>query len=35
VGLSAGFVVGALCLTAAPLLLLAFFGRREQAKLAR
>lgn len=30
VGLSAGFVVGALCLTAAPLLLLSFFGRRAR-----
>jgi MFS family permease len=32
VSLSAGFVVGALCLTSAPLLLLSFFGRREQQK---
>jgi MFS family permease len=32
VSLSAGFVVGAICLTAAPVLLLSFFGRREQQK---
>ncbi|HEY7124949.1 MAG TPA: MFS transporter [Ktedonobacterales bacterium] len=30
VGLSAGFVVGAICLTAAPVLLLSFFGRRDK-----
>ncbi len=30
VGLSAGFVVGAICLTAAPVLLLSFFGRQAR-----